>query len=689
MDDCFYKTPSDSHSIKKFFDFNWYLKEHSKKLSQIKPYPRPDKDRASTLSSYKIQSKKCKDESNKSGCSMRSNFMYSKQNSCLKDINDLEPIHLKDMKVNSIHHGRYLECKTIAEPFYVAGMHLLVEDTHGDIENVCLYDYNFKSYEIDPNDLIPQGTKILIKEPNLKLFTNTKTEFGIRIDSPTDIIIREPVDQDKLSVEQSIKDGNSQFQKQNFHLSIVSYTNAILKSNKTNVRALLNRAQAYIKLEKNYLGFKDAELAAQLEISNEKAYFRMGRAAYQMHEFDKAKSHFEKCLTLNQENKEAKLELQKSNQRLAETRTGNYDFKSLLEQYLSKETHFFDIADYRSAKMAVVDIPNKCKGVIANEFIKKGELLVVCKAISASFKLKNTENFTIKTDLIRKRITNNDQCENFSNIVYRMQSDPGVAKEVYSLFAGPEYERNENAKETLIDVTRISAIQRFNAFTVKNAFECVEPRSDNSFVVESGLWVFPAMLNHSCISDTVILFLGDIMILYAKRDLKKGEEITNRYFQGDYAYRVESAKTYNFKCDCRLCMLDKDDLNLERRQVLLKEIRSRSSLSLNEAMEDVKRMRKLYANRSEYQFDLLLPLQNLAVKYRESLNFKKSASISEELYELNKERAFSVAIDSLKDAYNDYKILKKADKHKWCYDTAAAYFSNNDVFFERFWNRNG
>ena len=28
------------------------------------------------------------------------------------------------------------------------------------------------------------------------------------------------------------------------------------------------------------------------------------------------------------------------------------------------------------------------------------------------------------------------------------------------------------------------------------------------------------------------------------------------------------------------------------------------------------------------------------------------------------------------------------DKQKWCYDTAANYFSNNKIFFEKFWNRN-
>lgn len=713
MDDCFYKAQiGDSKSITKFFEYNWLLKEKSqektkKKIDISVSFKRPDKDHASTLLNYQNHFKKCQklEANNKHGCSMRSNFMYTKHHSSLKKyINDLKPIFLNEMQVNHIHYGSYLECKTIAEPYYIAGMHLLVEDKHGQIENLSLYDFNFKSYQIDPKELIPLGTRLFIKEPYLKQFTNTETtDFGIQVESPTDLILAEEKQNEiiaELSIEQLIKDGNSHFQKQNFNLSVISYTWAILKSNKKDIKALLNRSQAYIKLERHYLAFKDAQLASQLDLNNEKAYFRMGRSQYSMQKYEKAKIYFEKCLLLNKDNKDAKLELDKTNQRLIEAQTGNYDFETLLEQYLQKECLYFDVADFKSSKISVVDIPNKSKGVIANQDIKKGELLVVSKAVSASFKQKTVKNFLVKTNLIRKRITNNDQCENYSNIVYKMQSDPDIAKEVYSLYGGDGYDRNEEkTEECLIDVARIGAIQRFNSFTIKNAFEFETFGSDN-FQVDSGLWTFPSMFNHDCISDTIILFIGDLMILYAKHDIKKNDEITNKYFPGSYASRCESAASYNFKCNCRLCLLDEHDLNLEKRQQLLNEIKNKNFefLSLNEAKKDVKRMRKLYLNRSEYQFDLLVPLQILADKYRENANqavdqvnsnelFQKSALAFEEIYKINESSAFN-AIYALKEAYDDYKYLKIKDKQKWCYDTAANYFSNNKIFFEKFWNRN-
>ena len=70
----------------------------------------------------------------------------------------------------------------------------------------------------------------------------------------------------------------------------------------------------------------------------------------------------------------------------------------------------------------------------------------------------------------------------------------------------------------------------------------------------------PAHLNHSCISNSIMDFIGDVMTIYALRDIKKDEEITIRYFPPELAYvqRNEYAvNKYKFICDCKLCDLDK------------------------------------------------------------------------------------------------------------------------------------
>jgi hypothetical protein len=213
MDDSLYKTLENDESIQKFVKLDLkqklLLQENAKRINNIKPYERPDKDHISTLFNYRTQYESNKKEQNKNGCSIRSSFISTKQHSSHKELCDLKPINLKDMKVNKIHYGYYLKCKTIVEPFYIAGMNLLIEDKNGNIENLILYNYSLRSYQIDPNNLIPQGTKLLIKEPFLKLFASAEKEFGIRVDSPTDILIIN--DEAKKSLDKIIEDGNLQF----------------------------------------------------------------------------------------------------------------------------------------------------------------------------------------------------------------------------------------------------------------------------------------------------------------------------------------------------------------------------------------------------------------------------------------------------------------------------------------------
>jgi len=75
-------------------------------------------------------------------------------------------------------------------------------------------------------------------------------------------------------------------------------------------------------------------------------------------------------------------------------------------------------------------------------------LLVVSKALTASFKNSDLKDFLVKVNFTTNNCDLNDGCENFANIVYKMQSDPEVAKEVYSLYAGP----NNNFKIFLMSI---------------------------------------------------------------------------------------------------------------------------------------------------------------------------------------------------------------------------------------------
>ena len=75
----------------------------------------------------------------------------------------------------------------------------------------------------------------------------------------------------------------------------------------------------------------------------------------------------------------------------------------------------------------------------------------------------------------------------------------------------------------------------------------------------SGVWILPSYFNHSCVNNLTKVFHGDVMLIYAKRDMKAGEELTLAYFdfEPNYEARLLKLKKYAFECKCERCVLDK------------------------------------------------------------------------------------------------------------------------------------
>lgn len=69
-------------------------------------------------------------------------------------------------------------------------------------------------------------------------------------------------------------------------------------------------------------------------------------------------------------------------------------------------------------------------------------------------------------------------------------------------------------------------------------------------------------------------FYGDVMLIHATKDLRKGEEVTHSYVHPskEYAKRCQTfTKQWGFTCDCRLCELDKVDPECSKRAKIVKE----------------------------------------------------------------------------------------------------------------------
>lgn len=212
------------------------------------------------------------------------------------NLNDLKQTFLKNMTVNKIHFGEYLECIVIEEPFNKCGLHLLVKDIQDDqIENVILFNYyNYESIKIN--------SKLIIKEPFLQTVygTDLDNECFIRVDSPIDVVQVE------------------------------------------------------------------SKLITNINESADERYYSMAKSAYSMRLFETASEYYLKCLKLDSlkiHYDDLKLELDKTNARLNEAKTGIYDLDTLLRQCLENKTFNFDIADYQSNLIEIADIKNKSKGI--------------------------------------------------------------------------------------------------------------------------------------------------------------------------------------------------------------------------------------------------------------------------------------------------------------------------------------
>lgn len=112
-----------------------------------------------------------------------------------------------------------------------------------------------------------------------------------------------------------------------------------------------------------------------------------------------------------------------------------------------------------------------------------------------------------------------------------------------------------------------STYPRFLAHEIRkyNSFGCSAPSSATQYIMGessknsngNGIWIMPSFINHACpgAGSARRSFIGDMMIVRAARDIKKGEQITHAYdsITEFDARRANLLKIWGFACNCSLC----------------------------------------------------------------------------------------------------------------------------------------
>lgn len=154
----------------------------------------------------------------------------------------------------------------------------------------------------------------------------------------------------------------------------------------------------------------------------------MGRAMYEMRQFGQAVDEYRKCLALNSDNQRAREELERSERRVRESETGEYDMKKLVEDVRAGKLRL-DVADYVSKSIRIEEVSGKRNRLVASADIKRGELLCASKAISIAYEKECHFDNNVH-DLCIQNVIQLVFDQSTTNLFFKMQHDPYLFKKV-------------------------------------------------------------------------------------------------------------------------------------------------------------------------------------------------------------------------------------------------------------------
>jgi SET domain-containing protein len=94
------------------------------------------------------------------------------------------------------------------------------------------------------------------------------------------------------------------------------------------------------------------------------------------------------------------------------------------------------------------------------------------------------------------------------------------------MLKGPSYSRSKKIDESIIDVSRLDSIMQFNTFETHKITDLAWDKKNSG---NNALFVFPSFFNHSCVPNLNQIFIADVTLISANRDIKENEELFISY----------------------------------------------------------------------------------------------------------------------------------------------------------------
>lgn len=104
---------------------------------------------------------------------------------CTTPINQLRPVAIRNLQLETHHRGTYLLLRSITPPSRMTAVMAVMEDENGDVLMVQLYQQE-DEIKRAAADIVNIGTILLLKEPYFKIMGDG--EYGLRVDHLSDVI---------------------------------------------------------------------------------------------------------------------------------------------------------------------------------------------------------------------------------------------------------------------------------------------------------------------------------------------------------------------------------------------------------------------------------------------------------------------------------------------------------------------
>lgn len=266
---------------------------------------------------------------------------------CTTSLEHLQPMELSDLHMETNHRGRVLSLRRVSPvvDLKTSPWAVMQGDSVHQAERLEVFLHKSRS----GGNVLDMCSEILVKEPFYTM--NLQGETVIRVDHPSDLVITSwsngpeswrhrsdgPHVTEAGDASACKEQGNKALDNKKLNKAHMHYTKGLelISEDDETLASNLFRNRAHVNLQLGRFDEALSDALSSMKCCNEdshgeiqaKAYYRAGLAAYELGDFQAAKTYFEEQEKIQPGNRYAEFSLKKARSRLHEQEAGIFDLE--------------------------------------------------------------------------------------------------------------------------------------------------------------------------------------------------------------------------------------------------------------------------------------------------------------------------------------------------------------------------